>query len=78
MTGAWRGACWVTLSSALVLGGCGETVQTTGSGSQRSADSKGWDSNGSRYVAPGWTAGDRGTWEAQLRSRAKAQDDYAR
>ena len=29
------------------------------------------------YNAPGWVASDQAAWEAQLRARAQAQNDYA-
>jgi hypothetical protein len=29
-------------------------------------------------VVQGWTAGDKATWENQLRSRIQAQDEYVK
>ena len=30
------------------------------------------------YAAPGWKAGDKAAWEAQIRQRNQAQNDYVR
>ena len=59
------------------LSGCGEKIQTTASGSEKKADTPGWQANNSLYLAPGWTPGDRTSWEAQLRNRAQSQNDFA-
>jgi hypothetical protein len=62
---------------ALVLTACGEKVQTIPVGSERKADGQTWQNTDSRYLAPGWTAGDESSWNAQLANRAQAQNDYA-
>lgn len=62
---------------ALTLAGCGEKAQTVASGSEKKADVPGWQPGNSVYLAPGWTPGDRTSWEAQLRTRAQAQNDFA-
>ena len=62
---------------ALGLAACGEKAQTTASGGEKKADTPSWQKGESAYVAPGWTPGDRVSWEAQLRNRAQAQNDYA-
>jgi hypothetical protein len=62
---------------ALGLGACGERVQTTTVGGERKADTKSWDANNSVFLAPGWQPGDKASWEAQLRDRAQAQNDFA-
>ena len=66
-----------TFSLALGIAACGERVQTTASGSEKKADSPGWQAGNSAFLAPGWTPGDRTSWEAQLRNRAQAQNDFA-
>ena len=60
----------------LVLAGC-EKAQTTASGAEKKADTPSWQVANDPYVAPGWTPGDKASWEAQLRNRAQAQNDYA-
>ena len=72
-----RSATACTLACALVLGACGERVQTTPVGTERKADTKSWVASDNVYVAPGWTPGDKASWEAQLRARAQSQNDYA-
>ena len=61
---------------ALGLTGC-EKAQTTASGAEKKADTPSWQVANDPYVAPGWTPGDKASWEAQLRNRAQAQNDYA-
>ena len=67
----------VCVIGAALLGACGEKVQTIGVGGERKADAKSWDANNSAYLAPGWTPGTQADWDAQLRKRAQAQNDYA-
>jgi hypothetical protein len=45
---------------------------------ERSADTKSFEMAQSGSVAPGWQSGDPASWEAQLRRRAQAQNEYAR
>jgi hypothetical protein len=65
------------IGTAALLGACGEKVQTIGVGGERKADTKSWDPNNTAYLAPGWTPGTQANWDAQLRKRAQAQNDYA-
>ena len=65
------------LVMALALVACAEKAQTIESGSGKKADVPGWQPGNSVYLAPGWTPGDRASWEAQLRTRAQAQNDFA-
>ena len=65
------------LVAAIGLAACGEKAQTVDSGSGKKADVPGWQAGNSAYLAPGWTPGDRTSWEAQLRTRAQAQNDFA-
>jgi hypothetical protein len=44
----------------------------------KKADAAGWQGGNAAYNAPGWVASDKAAWEAQLRFRAQAQNDYAR
>ena len=69
---------FLALASALVLGGCGDRVQTIGTGESRHADSNAWDVGSSDpYVASGWSPGDKASWEDHLRRRTQMQNDYA-
>jgi hypothetical protein len=62
------------------LSACGEKPQTAGQGAARKADAKGWEgvSAGAEYTAGGYKAGDKATWEAQLKARAeRGQNEYS-
>jgi len=61
---------------AIVLAGCGEKAQTTSSVEKKS-DVPGWKGGNADFNAPGWVASDQAAWEAQLKARAQAQNDYA-
>lgn len=64
------------VGAALLLGACMEKPQTA---SGRKADAKAYEpAQNSAYVAPGWKAGDAGSWEEQTRQRAQAQNEYSR
>lgn len=60
-----------------VMAGCGEQVQTIPVGTQKKADSVAWQIKDNGYVAPGWTPGNEASWDAQLKKRAQAQNDFA-
>ena len=64
-----------TASVAAALAACGEREQTA---SGRKSDKVAWQGAQNPYVAPGWTAGDRASWEEQLRNRAQAQNEYTK
>src|SRR5690349_4223597 len=72
-----RAAAALGLVLAFTLAACGEKAQTVASGSEKKVDVPGWQPSNSVYLAPGWTPGDRTSWEAQLRTRAQAQNDFA-
>ena len=65
------------LALAFALAACGEKVQTMSSDSKK-PDVPGWKGgSNAAYNAPGWVASDQPAWEAQLRTRAQNQNDYA-
>jgi hypothetical protein len=64
------------LALAFVLAACGEKVQSMSSDTKK-PDAPGWKGGNPAYNAPGWVASDQAAWEAQLRSRAQSQNDYA-
>ncbi len=70
-----RALCAVSLG--LLLAGCGDKVQV-GAAPAKKADAKAWEGASNDYVAPGWKAGDQGSWESQMRTRAQAQNEYNR
>ena len=59
------------------LAACGEKAQTAQAAKKKS-DGKAWDGAQNAYVAEGWKAGDKASWEAQLRQRAQTQNEYNR
>jgi hypothetical protein len=63
------------LSAVLLLTACGEKPQTAAT---HKSDGKPWDSAKTAYTAPGWTVGDKTSWELQLRARSQNQNEYSR
>ncbi len=60
------------------LGACGDRAQTIGVSSSGHADTNAWDiSIDHPSIAPGWTVGDRASWDDHLRRRTQMQNDYA-
>jgi predicted small lipoprotein YifL len=58
------------------LAGCGEKPQTL---SATKIDTPPWDAAKDPFVVPGWTAGDKASWEAQIRQRTlTGQDEFLR
>jgi hypothetical protein len=74
MSGRAALAC---VALAFALAACGERTQTMSSDTKK-PDVPGWKGgSNAAYNAPGWVASDQTAWEAQLRARAQAQNDYA-
>jgi hypothetical protein len=67
---------WAVAVLAGALVGCGEKPQTAQG--TRKSDTAAFQGGEARYAAPGWTTGDKASWEQQLRTRAQAQNEYAR
>ncbi len=63
-------------AAAVLVSACGEEVQTVPMGGARKVDERPWVANNNPYVAPGWTPGNEASWDAQLRNRAQAQNDF--
>jgi len=67
-------------AALLVLTGCGEKAQTMDASARR-AGSQPWDVSSAAnpgFNAAGWKGGDQAAWEAQIRQRNQAQNDYVR
>jgi hypothetical protein len=63
--------------AVLALSACGDKEQTLGSNIKQ--DATPYSGTGKPYAAPGWKAGDKVSWEQQLRTRAQnGQNDYTR
>ncbi len=59
------------------LSACGEKAQTVQPAMKKS-DGKSWDGAQNAYVAEGWKAGDKASWETQMHQRAQSQNEYNR
>jgi hypothetical protein len=70
------------VAAALAVGlvACGEKAQTAGDRNAKKADAKAWEgSQDGSYTANGWKAGDKDSWEAQMKARAqRGQNEYSR
>jgi predicted small lipoprotein YifL len=63
-------------AALLTLTACGEKPQGLGGAKQDSAPYTG---TGKAYADPSWKAGDKASWESQLRTRAQTgQNDYSK
>jgi hypothetical protein len=70
--------CALVAVIVAALGACGDREQTIGRSDSRHADSPAWEiDNNDPSIAPGWTAGDRASWDDHLRRRTQMQNDYA-
>ena len=61
--------------SVAALTACGEKAQTLGT----KTDATAFSGATNAFVSPGWTAGDKNSWEQNLRARAQyGQNDNSR
>jgi hypothetical protein len=66
------------IATALGLAACGEDPQVANRVKQDAASFQGT-GKAAPYMATGWKAGDRGSWEQQLKTRTQnGQNDYAK
>ena len=66
----------LTAACLLSLAACTEKPQDMGSaGKDHTPAYRGTDT---AYQAPGWKPGDEKSWDAQIKERAKGQDEYKR
>ena len=75
-----KGVFAAAATAMLSLAGCGEKVQTM-EASARNADAQPWTASSAAepaFAATGWTGGDRAAWEAHIRRRNQAQNDFVR
>jgi hypothetical protein len=63
-------------AAVLALAACGEKPQTIGQNIRH--DTPAVQGTGTPYQAPGWKAGDRASWEQQLKARAQGQNEYVK
>jgi len=68
-----------TLAALLALGACGEKPQDMSAGDSQQDGAPYQGVGASQYAQAGWKAGDKGSWEQQLKARAQyGQNDYTR
>lgn len=65
----------IVAAMAALLSACGEKPQTAAT---KKSDGKPWEGAQNSFVAQGWKAGDQGSWDAQMRTRAQGQNEYSR
>ena len=71
----------LTTLAVLVLTGCGEREQVAEfkrGKYQGKPDTQSWSNSPLGYEDGKWTAGDRGSWETQIRNRQMAQHEHKR
>ena len=74
----------IAIGAVVLLAACGEKPQGIGgvkhdSPSFNGTGSAAYTGPTSAFAAPGWKAGDKASWEQQLRSRAQnGQNDYVK
>ena len=67
----------LVIAAAMALAACGEKPQSMKESAKQ--DTQAFQGPGTAFTAPGWTAGDKTSWEAQLRTRTQnGQNDYTK
>ena len=69
--------CLALCALTVGLGACGERPQE-GAGRQIRGSEPAWQGPATAFTVPGWTVGDRNSWQAQLQTRAQAQNENVR
>ncbi len=79
MSVVW-GRSTLALLMAVAAVGCGEKAQTAGEGAGKKSDTKAYEgAQVGTYTAGGWKAGDKDSWETQLKTRTQqGQNEYSR
>lgn len=73
-----RTACLLAFSALMLgLGACSERPQEL-AGRQINGGAPNWQGPASPFTAPGWTVGDRRSWQTHMQTRAQAQNEYVR
>ncbi|MGZ5196188.1 MAG: hypothetical protein ACXWB8_12180 [Ramlibacter sp.] len=65
---------FILLAAVGALAACTEKPQTISSGNR--PDVQAFQGPATSFSAPGWKAGDKTSWEQQLKTRAQNQNDY--
>jgi ABC-type glycerol-3-phosphate transport system substrate-binding protein len=62
---------------ATMLAACGERPQEL-SGKTLKGSMPAWDGPKTEFTVPGWTVGDRASWDKQMQARAQTMNEYQR
>lgn len=62
-------------TAVLALAACTEKPQTA---NPRKSDARAWQGADAAYTTGSWKAGDKASWEEQMRTRAQNQNDYVK
>lgn len=68
----------ILAACAVLLAACSETDQSMTSENTSRSDVAAWQGAKNPHVAPGWTPGDKGSWENQIRTRGQQQNEYVK
>ena len=71
-------ATLIVAAAAALLAGCGEPDQTKTSDTTNRSDVAPWQGAKNPHVMKGWTPGNQGSWENQIRARGQLQNEYAK
>ena len=67
----------IVIAATFVLAACGEKPQQMKDSPKQ--DTSAFQGTGTPFAAPGWKAGDKAAWEAQLKTRTQnGQNDYTK
>lgn len=67
------------LAMSLALSACGEKAEAKSTGKKGDAPAYSGAPDGKQsYSVQGWTAGDKASWEQQMRARSQGQNEYTR
>jgi hypothetical protein len=59
-----------------LLAGCSEIDQSKSAANTNRGDEPAYKGAKDNYIAKGWTPGDKGSWETQMRTRSLTQNEY--
>ena len=72
------GAAVLAAAASVLLVACEKPQEASRVNTANKSDAKAWEGADPAYQAGGWKIGDKAAWEAELRKRNEAQNEYAR
>lgn len=67
----------IAFALAIPLAACERSQSIDATNQVRKADTRAFQIQDNGYLASGWTPGNEASWDAQLKKRAQAQNDFA-